>query len=122
VPLQLHQRRLSWRARPSQPNLERRLPGSALQFRSLLRPLQQYHRREQAGDHDPRPARRRRGAPTHLLLPAGRDRLPYPGRKWAVVPQNVNPVLTIEVATNIPVNAGINSLEVLVDQVAFSRI
>lgn len=40
----------------------------------------------------------------------------------AVTPQNVNPVLTFEIATDIPANAGIFSVDVFIDQVTFSRI
>ena len=39
-----------------------------------------------------------------------------------VIPQSVNPVLTIQVATNIPANAGIFSVDIFIDLVTFSRI
>lgn len=40
----------------------------------------------------------------------------------AVTPQGVNPVLTIEIATDIPANAGIFSVDVFIDQVTLTRI
>jgi len=40
----------------------------------------------------------------------------------AVVPQSLNPILTIEFVTDIPANAGIFSVDVFVDEITLTRV